>query len=168
MYFLFTPLIQLWCPDFWIYSAAPVVRMKPNAHQTQMFHWSFFRIHSDWSTLCSPVRPASVLPSLLPSLLPWCVVQGSLKPSNTDVLISFLPLAHMFERVVEVQYTVLDLHTCTCFVLCVPLQVHCMLNVHDIHISYLPLAHMFERVIQVCGGETHKLNLLLKKKLIKI
>uniref|UniRef100_A0A4W6C0Y7 Long-chain-fatty-acid--CoA ligase n=1 Tax=Lates calcarifer TaxID=8187 RepID=A0A4W6C0Y7_LATCA len=29
------------------------------------------------------------------------VTEGSLKPSNKDVLISFLPLAHMFERVVE-------------------------------------------------------------------
>ncbi|XP_075900588.1 long-chain-fatty-acid--CoA ligase 1a isoform X2 [Nelusetta ayraudi] len=29
------------------------------------------------------------------------MTEGSLKPSNTDVLISFLPLAHMFERVVE-------------------------------------------------------------------
>uniref|UniRef100_A0A8C7J836 Arachidonate--CoA ligase n=1 Tax=Oncorhynchus kisutch TaxID=8019 RepID=A0A8C7J836_ONCKI len=42
-------------------------------------------------------------------------------------LISFLPLAHMFEKVFE---------------------VHCMLNLHDIHMSYLPLAHMFERVVE--------------------
>lgn len=77
-------------------------------------------------------------------------VQGRLKPSTTDVLISFLPLAHMFERVVEVQYPMLDLHMCTCFVC--PLQVHCMLSLHDIHVSYLPLAHMFERVVQVCRG----------------
>ncbi|KAG7225832.1 hypothetical protein INR49_014353 [Caranx melampygus] len=55
------------------------------------------------------------------------VTEGSLKPSTKDVLISFLPLAHMFERVVE---------------------VHCMLTLHDIHVSYLPLAHMFERVVQ--------------------
>lgn len=47
------------------------------------------------------------------------VVQGSLKPSSKDVLISFLPLAHMFERVVEVQCAMRDLHTCMCFVLCV-------------------------------------------------
>uniref|UniRef100_A0A8C2CTH8 Long-chain-fatty-acid--CoA ligase n=1 Tax=Cyprinus carpio TaxID=7962 RepID=A0A8C2CTH8_CYPCA len=55
------------------------------------------------------------------------VTEGLLKPSPQDVLISFLPLAHMFERVVE---------------------VHCMLNQTDIHISYLPLAHMFERVVE--------------------
>ncbi|PWA29372.1 hypothetical protein CCH79_00013988 [Gambusia affinis] len=76
------------------------------------------------------------------------VTQDTLKPSSKDVLISFLPLAHMFERVVEVQY-LSDL-TCilACVFFCVPLQIHCMLNLHDIHISYLPLAHMFERVVQ--------------------
>uniref|UniRef100_A0A8D0AFQ4 Arachidonate--CoA ligase n=1 Tax=Sander lucioperca TaxID=283035 RepID=A0A8D0AFQ4_SANLU len=31
----------------------------------------------------------------------YVVIQGKLKPNNKDVLISFLPLAHMFERVVE-------------------------------------------------------------------
>uniref|UniRef100_A0A669B3H3 Arachidonate--CoA ligase n=1 Tax=Oreochromis niloticus TaxID=8128 RepID=A0A669B3H3_ORENI len=36
----------------------------------------------------------------------------------------------------------------TACILCVPLQVNCMLNVHDIHVSYLPLAHMFERVVE--------------------
>ncbi|KPP59224.1 Long-chain-fatty-acid--CoA ligase 1-like, partial [Scleropages formosus] len=51
-----------------------------------------------------------------------------------DVLISFLPLAHMFEQVVE---------------------MYCMLKPSDIHVSYLPLAHMFERVVQevvLCHG----------------
>uniref|UniRef100_A0A8C2DXP0 Arachidonate--CoA ligase n=1 Tax=Cyprinus carpio TaxID=7962 RepID=A0A8C2DXP0_CYPCA len=70
------------------------------------------------------------------------VTEGLLKPSPQDVIISFLPLAHMFERVVEVRC----ISHCTCVCVCV-LQVHCMLNQTDIHISYLPLAHMFERVI---------------------
>uniref|UniRef100_A0A8C1LR36 Long-chain-fatty-acid--CoA ligase n=1 Tax=Cyprinus carpio TaxID=7962 RepID=A0A8C1LR36_CYPCA len=71
------------------------------------------------------------------------VTEGLLKPSPQDVLISFLPLAHMFERVVEVRCI---LH-CMCVCVCI-LQVHCMLNQTDIHISYLPLAHMFERVVE--------------------
>ncbi|KAE8300227.1 Long-chain-fatty-acid--CoA ligase 1 [Larimichthys crocea] len=61
------------------------------------------------------------------------ITEGTLKPNSKDVLISFLPLAHMFERVVE---------------------INCMLSLHDIHISYLPLAHMFERVVQ-CVVLTH-------------
>uniref|UniRef100_A0A8C2DRY8 Arachidonate--CoA ligase n=1 Tax=Cyprinus carpio TaxID=7962 RepID=A0A8C2DRY8_CYPCA len=70
-------------------------------------------------------------------------LEGLLKPSPQDVIISFLPLAHMFERVVEVRC----ISHCTCVCVCV-LQVHCMLNQTDIHISYLPLAHMFERVVE--------------------
>ncbi len=82
----------------------------------------------------------------------YVVVQGTLKPTSKDVLISFLPLAHMFERVVEVQYAMLDLHTLHVFCFVCPPQVHCMLDLHDIHVSYLPLAHMFERVVQVCAA----------------
>ncbi|KAI1887575.1 hypothetical protein AGOR_G00191720 [Albula goreensis] len=62
------------------------------------------------------------------------ITEGRLYPNREDVLISFLPLAHMFERVVE---------------------VHCLLNRNDIHMSYLPLAHMFERVVEgviLCHG----------------
>ncbi|TNN62289.1 Long-chain-fatty-acid--CoA ligase 1 [Liparis tanakae] len=55
------------------------------------------------------------------------MTEGTLKPTSKDVQISFLPLAHMFERVVE---------------------VYCTLSINDIHVSYLPLAHMFERVVQ--------------------
>uniref|UniRef100_A0AAR2J6W1 Long-chain-fatty-acid--CoA ligase n=1 Tax=Pygocentrus nattereri TaxID=42514 RepID=A0AAR2J6W1_PYGNA len=62
-----------------------------------------------------------------------------LRPNRHDTLISFLPLAHMFERVVEVW----------CGLTCLSiLQIHCMLNHDDTHISYLPLAHMFERVVE--------------------
>ncbi|TKS72769.1 Long-chain-fatty-acid--CoA ligase 1 [Collichthys lucidus] len=44
-----------------------------------------------------------------------------------DAMLSFLPLAHMFERVVESQ---------------------CPVSPSDVHISFLPLAHMFEKVVQ--------------------
>ena len=71
--------------------------------------------------------------------------QSILKPSTKDVLISFLPLAHMFGRVFEVMQCL------TRVGVCLP-QVHCMLNLHDIHMSYLPLAHMFERVVEVRTG----------------
>ncbi|KAJ8335894.1 hypothetical protein SKAU_G00392360 [Synaphobranchus kaupii] len=59
------------------------------------------------------------------------ITEGRFWPSPDDVLISFLPLAHMFER------------------------VHCELTRNDIHMSYLPLAHMFERVVEgvvLCHG----------------
>ncbi|XP_064201164.1 long-chain-fatty-acid--CoA ligase 1-like isoform X1 [Anguilla rostrata] len=55
-------------------------------------------------------------------------------PCVEDVLISFLPLAHMFERVVEGFSSIYS---------------------SDTHISYLPLAHMFERMVQaiiLCHG----------------
>ncbi|KAL7841041.1 hypothetical protein SRHO_G00247320 [Serrasalmus rhombeus] len=67
------------------------------------------------------------------------ITEGKLRPNRHDTLISFLPLAHMFERVVEVW----------CGLTCLSvLQIHCMLNHDDTHISYLPLAHMFERVVE--------------------
>ncbi|ELK33714.1 Long-chain-fatty-acid--CoA ligase 6 [Myotis davidii] len=54
-------------------------------------------------------------------------LQKVIFPRQDDVLISFLPLAHMFERVIQSQWA----PTCA-----------------DVHISYLPLAHMFERMVQ--------------------
>ncbi|XP_077925950.1 long-chain-fatty-acid--CoA ligase 1 isoform X5 [Halichoerus grypus] len=62
------------------------------------------------------------------------VTENTANPSPDDTLISFLPLAHMFERVVE---TVLAL------------------NASDTHISFLPLAHMYEQLLQcvmLCHG----------------
>ncbi|KAI9525142.1 Long-chain-fatty-acid--CoA ligase 1 [Dissostichus eleginoides] len=53
--------------------------------------------------------------------------ESNAQTTSEDVLLSFLPLAHMFERVVEV---------------CAPFSHS------DVHISFLPLAHMFERVVQ--------------------
>ncbi|KAG9479864.1 hypothetical protein GDO78_011739 [Eleutherodactylus coqui] len=73
-------------------------------------------------------------------------------PSTQDVLISFLPLAHMFERVVEVgikQYVYVLSTFYRIF------QSLLTLNASDIHVSYLPLAHMFERLVQcvvLCHG----------------
>ncbi|TKC34478.1 hypothetical protein EI555_012527 [Monodon monoceros] len=55
------------------------------------------------------------------------VTEKVIFPRQDDVLISFLPLAHMFERVIQSQWA----PTCA-----------------DVHISYLPLAHMFERMVQ--------------------
>ncbi|KAL4671839.1 hypothetical protein H8957_010185 [Semnopithecus entellus] len=60
--------------------------------------------------------------------------ENSVNPCPDDTLISFLPLAHMFERVVE---KVLPL------------------NASDTHISFLPLAHMFEQLLKcvmLCHG----------------
>uniref|UniRef100_A0A8C0WP97 Long-chain-fatty-acid--CoA ligase n=1 Tax=Castor canadensis TaxID=51338 RepID=A0A8C0WP97_CASCN len=60
--------------------------------------------------------------------------EGAISPSPSDVLISFLPLAHMFETVVEKVIVV---------------------NESDTQISYLPLAHMFEQMmlcVMLCHG----------------
>ncbi|KAM7111279.1 long-chain-fatty-acid--CoA ligase 1 isoform 1-T4 [Molossus nigricans] len=62
------------------------------------------------------------------------MTQNIVTPSPDDTLISFLPLAHMFETVVE---SVLGL------------------NASDTHISFLPLAHMYEQLMQfvmLCHG----------------
>lgn len=39
-----------------------------------------------------------------------CLTQGAVVPSTEDVSISFLPLAHMFERVVQVASPVVFTH----------------------------------------------------------
>lgn len=39
-----------------------------------------------------------------------CLTQAAIVPSTEDVSISFLPLAHMFERVVQVASTVVFIH----------------------------------------------------------
>ncbi|MBN3281966.1 ACSL1 ligase, partial [Polyodon spathula] len=52
--------------------------------------------------------------------------------SPEDVMMSFLPLAHMFERVVETSYCI---------------------SSSDTHVSYLPLAHMFERLVQLTADQ---------------
>ncbi|NWJ01555.1 ACSL1 ligase, partial [Crypturellus undulatus] len=64
-------------------------------------------------------------------------------PSPDDTLISFLPLAHMFERIVEVGISLFYRTFETYFFL----QNGLLLNPSDTHYSFLPLAHMFERLI---------------------
>ncbi|NXA41277.1 ACSL1 ligase, partial [Eudromia elegans] len=64
-------------------------------------------------------------------------------PSPDDTLISFLPLAHMFERIVEVGISLFYRIIETYFFL----QNALLLNPSDTHYSFLPLAHMFERLI---------------------
>ncbi|XP_074252804.1 long-chain-fatty-acid--CoA ligase 1 isoform X3 [Saimiri boliviensis] len=62
------------------------------------------------------------------------MTENTVIPCPDDILISFLPLAHMFERVVE---KVLPL------------------NASDTHISFLPLAHMYEQLmlcVMLCHG----------------
>ncbi|KAF5922436.1 hypothetical protein HPG69_009480 [Diceros bicornis minor] len=62
------------------------------------------------------------------------MTETAFMPSPDDTLISFLPLAHMFERVVEKVIT---------------------LKASDTHISFLPLAHMYEQLMQcvmLCHG----------------
>ncbi|XP_061627724.1 long-chain-fatty-acid--CoA ligase 1a isoform X2 [Phyllopteryx taeniolatus] len=76
------------------------------------------------------------------------ITEGKMQATSKDVHISFLPLAHMLERVVQVCHAPSLTTPCAC-VLCVcPLQVHCMLDCRDVLVSYLPLAHMLERVVQ--------------------
>ncbi|XP_045849761.1 long-chain-fatty-acid--CoA ligase 1 isoform X1 [Meles meles] len=85
------------------------------------------------------------------------VTENTVNPSPDDTLISFLPLAHMFERVVEVG---LVLFFCARLLVCVLLsccvfQKALALNASDIHISFLPLAHMYEQLMQcvmLCHG----------------
>ncbi|XP_030672242.1 long-chain-fatty-acid--CoA ligase 1 isoform X1 [Nomascus leucogenys] len=60
--------------------------------------------------------------------------ENTVNPCPDDTLISFLPLAHMFERVVEKALP---------------------LNASDTHISFLPLAHMYEQLLEcvmLCHG----------------
>uniref|UniRef100_A0A671FDZ0 Long-chain-fatty-acid--CoA ligase n=1 Tax=Rhinolophus ferrumequinum TaxID=59479 RepID=A0A671FDZ0_RHIFE len=62
------------------------------------------------------------------------MTENTVNPSPDDTLISFLPLAHMFERVVEKALA---------------------LNASDTHISFLPLAHMYEQImmcVMLCHG----------------
>ncbi|XP_019591692.1 long-chain-fatty-acid--CoA ligase 1 isoform X5 [Rhinolophus sinicus] len=62
------------------------------------------------------------------------MTENTVNPCPDDTLISFLPLAHMFERVVEKALA---------------------LNASDTHISFLPLAHMYEQImmcVMLCHG----------------
>ncbi|KFV82204.1 Long-chain-fatty-acid--CoA ligase 1 [Struthio camelus australis] len=68
-------------------------------------------------------------------------------PCPEDILISFLPLAHMFERIVEVRIR-LFYRTIEAYFF---LQSACLLNPSDTHYSFLPLAHMFERLVEIFG-----------------
>ncbi|KGL78285.1 Long-chain-fatty-acid--CoA ligase 1, partial [Tinamus guttatus] len=68
-------------------------------------------------------------------------------PSLDDTLISFLPLAHMFERIVEVGISLFYRTIETYFFL----QSAFLLNPSDTHYSFLPLAHMFERLVEIFG-----------------
>ncbi|NWX99451.1 ACSL1 ligase, partial [Nothoprocta ornata] len=68
-------------------------------------------------------------------------------PSTDDTLISFLPLAHMFERIVEVGINSFYRTPETYFFL----QSALLLGPSDTHYSFLPLAHMFERLVEIFG-----------------
>ncbi|KAI1234061.1 hypothetical protein IHE44_0003771 [Lamprotornis superbus] len=74
------------------------------------------------------------------------VTEKVIFPRQDDVLISFLPLAHMFERVIQVRN--LPELTRPCGAPCVFFQSQWSPTCEDVHISYLPLAHMFERMVQ--------------------
>ncbi|XP_067423558.1 long-chain-fatty-acid--CoA ligase 6 isoform X2 [Emydura macquarii macquarii] len=74
------------------------------------------------------------------------VTEKVIFPRQDDVLISFLPLAHMFERVIQVRN--LSELTRPCGAPCVFFQSQWSPTCEDVHISYLPLAHMFERMVQ--------------------
>ncbi|XP_054697719.1 long-chain-fatty-acid--CoA ligase 6 isoform X1 [Grus americana] len=74
------------------------------------------------------------------------VTEKVIFPRQDDVLISFLPLAHMFERVIQVRS--LPELTRPRGAPCVFFQSQWSPTCEDVHISYLPLAHMFERMVQ--------------------
>ncbi|XP_064314356.1 long-chain-fatty-acid--CoA ligase 6 isoform X3 [Phalacrocorax carbo] len=74
------------------------------------------------------------------------VTEKVIFPRQDDVLISFLPLAHMFERVIQVRN--LPELTRPRGAPCVFFQSQWSPTCEDVHISYLPLAHMFERMVQ--------------------
>ncbi|XP_063204754.1 long-chain-fatty-acid--CoA ligase 6 isoform X4 [Chroicocephalus ridibundus] len=74
------------------------------------------------------------------------VTEKVIFPRQDDVLISFLPLAHMFERVIQVRN--LPELTRPRGAPCVFFQSQWSPTCADVHISYLPLAHMFERMVQ--------------------
>ncbi|XP_039933933.1 long-chain-fatty-acid--CoA ligase 6 isoform X1 [Hirundo rustica] len=74
------------------------------------------------------------------------VTEKVIFPRQDDVLISFLPLAHMFERIIQVRN--LPELTRPCGAPCVFFQSQWSPTCEDVHISYLPLAHMFERMVQ--------------------
>uniref|UniRef100_A0A8D3BNM2 Long-chain-fatty-acid--CoA ligase n=1 Tax=Scophthalmus maximus TaxID=52904 RepID=A0A8D3BNM2_SCOMX len=80
---------------------------------------------------------------LIISLTP-CIRPSYNRTTSDDVMLSFLPLAHMFERVVEVQAATLTFFSLRLSESC----RHCLFSDSDVHISFLPLAHMFERVTQ--------------------
>ncbi|XP_032929466.1 long-chain-fatty-acid--CoA ligase 6 isoform X1 [Catharus ustulatus] len=74
------------------------------------------------------------------------VTEKVIFPRQDDVLISFLPLAHMFERVIQVRNR--SELTRPRGAPCVFFQSQWSPTCEDVHISYLPLAHMFERMVQ--------------------
>ncbi|XP_021144770.1 long-chain-fatty-acid--CoA ligase 6 isoform X2 [Columba livia] len=74
------------------------------------------------------------------------VTEKVIFPRQDDVLISFLPLAHMFERIIQVRN--LPELTRPRGAPCVFFQSQWSPTCEDVHISYLPLAHMFERMVQ--------------------
>uniref|UniRef100_A0AC11BMI7 Acyl-CoA synthetase long chain family member 1 n=1 Tax=Ovis aries TaxID=9940 RepID=A0AC11BMI7_SHEEP len=85
------------------------------------------------------------------------MTENTFIPTSDDTLISFLPLAHMFERVVEVGTGFYFACACAfvCFLSRCVLQKALMLNASDTHISFLPLAHMYEQLmlcVMLCHG----------------
>lgn len=76
-------------------------------------------------------------------------LQKVIFPRQDDVLISFLPLAHMFERVIQVRNLSRLTWALRGSLLSFFFQSQWSPTFEDVHISYLPLAHMFERMVQV-------------------
>lgn len=76
-------------------------------------------------------------------------LQKVIFPRQDDVLISFLPLAHMFERVIQVRNLSRLTRALRGSLFLFFFQSQWSPTFEDAHISYLPLAHMFERMVQV-------------------
>lgn len=138
---LFTPPANRASLTLWL--NASLRPLLPSSRQSLPFCSSgaIFLFVVLWLSCCLPVSVSFL------SVSHALHLQKVIFPRQDDVLISFLPLAHMFERIIQVRN--LPELTRPRGAPCVFFQSQWSPTCEDVHISYLPLAHMFERMVQV-------------------